>query len=192
MRNIAIIVFLFSSIGCNNSQENSSVAEKMNQVERENFSEYLSTIPNPKDTVRELSNYISKGHGHTLETAYLVDRVFDSLLSPSKDTRLYYFTVSVSALRDMAMFDSNFNSNLCQRIKADPVEIIQLINGCDTSTVKDLAWGIDNYFSSHVKAPKQSAEIINLLSQTSTRLDSQSVANIKYLTSIFNLLHVNQ
>ena len=192
MRNIVTIVFLFSVIGCSNSQKNSYRSQKRNRAENETFSEYLSTLPNPKDTVREFSNYISKGHDQTLETAYLVDRVFDSLLSPSEDTRLYYFKVSTSALKNNAMFDAKFNSNLCQRIKDDPVEFILLINGRDSSTLRDIAWGIDNYFSNNETDPKGSAELIQLLSRASAKMDSQSVASIKYLASIFELLSANR
>src|SRR5258706_10801349 len=122
MKTLSIVISLILFIGCTQRQMNSPANGSASKDAKESFWKYLSKISNPSDTVREFSKYVSQTHNLTLETAYLRDRIFDSIVSPIKDTRKYYFIISTSSLSEMAMFDPKFNNNLCQRIKADPKE----------------------------------------------------------------------
>ena len=138
-----------------------------------------------RDTVREFSEYLLAGNRVILETAYLKERIFDSLVSPSRETRVYYFNTSVIALNVEIQYDPIFAKNILTNINENPKEFILMLNKYDSEIIRSVGVSLGNYFHyfSKEKNPEVKAiQLKNILKAKSETLDSTSVITVELMS----------
>lgn len=171
-----IIFFLLFLYSCN---QNTAKKASDKQTKQSNLSS--------QDKVHQFSEELLAGKQITLESAYLRDRIFDSINSALKSSRSYYLDISMFLLkRGDAFMSSALSSNLSRLIMTNPDEFFSKIDKYDDQLVIDLGVTLDTYLSKNKVRTKEVAEEVRKIFRSNlNNMDSVSKEKVKLILRYF-------
>jgi len=169
---IKIIFLLFFLWSCNQTTVKKVSDKKTEQVNSSST-----------DKVRQFSQDILAGKQITLESAYLRDRIFDSINSALNSSRSYYLDISIFLLkRGDAFMSSTFSSNLSRLLMTNPDEFFSKIGKYDDQLVIDLGVTLDYYLSKKdAKTNGTAAEVRKIFRSSLDHTDSATKEKVKLI-----------